>query len=251
MKAGSCKSQITIYIVVIILILSVILLFLLNQGLLRSETVSPEINPIRTFVEDCIMEVGHEGIYTIGKQGGYFLTPEPNIEGIPFYQVEDKDYWPSREKVEEQLALYMDIMLPFCTNGFEELSEFSITEKTIKSSVSIEDDQVYFSIIYPLHISKDSDSYYLKNFDGSIPVRLGILHMAAGEIIHEQMKKTDAVCSTCLYALSEKNKIHIHVMDMNQTETLLFVLRDEQSKILDDDFHYYFTVKLEGAKKNV
>lgn len=247
---NSKRSQVSVYIVISLIIIGGTFFYLYTQDYFRQETRTVEVDPIYSFVRECISEVGEEGIYMLGRQGGYFITPDPNIEDIPYYQYEDKDYWPSRKKVEEQLGLYMDSLLPFCTDGFSNYPEFSVEEKSITTKVTVDDSQVYFSIVYPLSITKDSQKFYLKNFDNKINVRLGLIHSLAGEIIHEQMKKTTAVCATCLYSLSEKNKLHINVMDMNETNTLLFVIRDEQSKILDDDFHYYFINKLTPVEKN-
>ena len=241
------KSQISPFIIIAVIIISIIIsYFLFNSDISkRDASINPELQPVYNYVDNCLKEVGEEGIYYIGGSGGYLEIPEISLENnIAYYLYDDDYYMPSKEKIEEQISLYMESFLPFCINEFEELPDFKITEKPFEIKTEIEDEKVVFNVDYKLSVKKGENSFLIENFRTEIPVRLGIIYKAISEFMEEQMKRTDSICVSCLYEITEKYQLHFHALDTNETYTLLFAVRDENSKILGEDYVFYFVNKL-------
>ncbi|MBS3080994.1 hypothetical protein J4221_05960 [Candidatus Pacearchaeota archaeon] len=247
MKIGEKRAQVSVFIIIAIIILVIIVsFFLLNFTDIKSnEEIYPDILPVYLHVQNCVNKVGEESIYYIGETGGYLEIPEPSLDNIAFYLHDGKNYMPSKEKIEEQLSFYMDFMLPFCILDFEELPDFQINFGEIKTKTFIEEQKVVFDIEYPLSIKKGENSYFLKNFNMEIHVKLGVIYDSIKEYMDVQMNKTDSVCASCLYSLGEKNELNFHVLDTNESNILLFIARDENIKILGEDYHFYFANKLD------
>jgi hypothetical protein len=237
------KAQLSAYIIIGLIIVGVIVgYFLLNPTL---QKVNPEIQPLYEQVSNCIHDVGEEALYTIGRSGGYIEVPQPALEeSVAYYLYDNTNYMPSKKTIEEQLSLYMDFMVPFCIDP-DEFDEYTITEKNVETKTSIEDEQVIFTVDYPLSIQKGESRYSIRSFESEIPVRLGAIHDAVAALMDEQMKRTDAVCATCLYSISEDYQLHFQILDTAEKNNLVFVVRDEQSKILNEDYQFYFAIKLE------
>ena len=139
----------------------------------------------------------------------------------------------------------MNFIMPFCTNAFEDFPEFNIVENDLETRTTIQDEIVVFNVNYQLSITKGENSYTLNNFNVEIPNRLGIMYKAITEVMEDQMERTDAVCVNCLYDTGEKYDLNFHVLDTDENETLLFVTRDENSQLFDEDYVFYFVIKLD------
>lgn len=244
------RAQVTAYIIISLLIVGIIVgFFMINNSLFVQNSDDPVVAPIYSFVQGCIHDVGEEAVYSIGRSGGYFVVEEPALEGsIAYYLHDNQNYMPTREKVEKELSTYMDFMLPFCLNDFENFHDFTIRGKEILTSTHIDTNAVVFTVDYPLTIRKGENSYSLNNFQDEISVRLGEIYDAVFAYMQEQMKRTDAVCATCLYTISEQYDVHFQVLDTNKSDTLLFAVRDEHSTIMNENYEYYFVNKLEKIR---
>ncbi len=240
------KGQITFFIIIAVIIVIGLILFFVIKPDVKKTKISSEISSIHNFVENCVEETGEEAIYHIGQTGGYFTIPELSFEqAIAYYLYENENNMPLKEKIEEEISLYMDFIMPFCINDFEDFLDFKITSNEIKTTTKIENEKVVFNVNYLLSIVKDKKSYILEDFDGEIAIRLGIIYNAITEAMDEQMKKTDAVCVDCLYDIGQKYDLKFHVLKSDETGALLFIVRDENSKVFDEDYKFHFVNKLE------
>lgn len=236
------KGQITIFIIIAIVIVVGLILYLSVRGGLITQQVSPAIKPIHSFVDNCVSKVGEDAIYHIGETGGYFLySKRSNEVGIAYYFDKGENLFPSKEKIQDELSLYMNEMLFFCVQNFIEFPDFEINQKEIKTETRIVKDKVIFNVNYPLTILKDDKSYFLKNFKKEIPTRLNTIFEVASGIIEEQMLDFENICINCIGDLAFDNKIYVTFNDDPfDEETMIFSIIDDEYKINGEDYFFYF-----------
>ena len=132
-------------------------------------------------------------------------------------------------------------MLFFCTKNFQEFQDFKITQREIKTTTQIQEGNVIFNINYPLSITKDKQTYQLKNFNTKIPVRLQTIYNAIQEITNNYMTEKD-ICINCINTLLEENDLHSEMSDYNE-QTTMFSIIDFNSQINNQEFRFYFANK--------
>jgi hypothetical protein len=236
------RAQVTVFIIIAILIIAIIVLFFIfREKLLPEEKVDIQVQPIHSYVENCIKEIAEDAIYTIGRKGGYFLSPELSTEsGVTYYFDKGKSYMPSKEIIENEISLYVDEMLFFCTKNFVDFPDFNVKQRRIKTKATITDDNVILNIEYPLSISKGETTHSFKRFeDIEISVRLGIIYNTMDEIMREQMTHKENICLSCIVDLALKNDLYVEMQDYDD-ETVIFTFRDENIKLNEEDYRFTF-----------
>jgi len=244
MKGG----QVSIFVIIAVLILAVIIAYIIvSQNNIATENkIDNEIEPIHSFVEECLQNSVEEALFYIGQTGGYVTVPQPNLEeGVAFYLYDGKNYMPSRETIQNEISSYVDFSLPFCINDFEMLSDFDIEKEGFTINVTIEDKKVFLNLNYPLTITKGESAYHIENFNTEIPVRLGAVYDAIQESMDEQMERTDAVCISCNYKISEKYNVTFDFLDTNETTTLLVIVRNSESILNYERYAFNYAIKLD------
>src|SRR3989338_1496745 len=243
MKGG----QVSIFVIIAVLILAVIIAYIIvSQKNRAPEKIHSEIQLIHSFVEGCLQTSAKEALFYIGQTGGYVTIPQPNLEeGVAFYLYDVKNYMPSRETIQNEISSYVDFSLPFCINDFEMLSDFDIEKEGFTINVTIEDKKVFLNLNYPLTITKGESAYHIENFNTEIPVRLGAVYDAIQESMDEQMERTDAVCISCNYKISEKYNVTFDFLDTNETTTLLVIVRNSESILNYERYAFNYAIKLD------
>ena len=237
------KSQITIFIIIAIAIIAgLILFFSVKSGVFEKEKVSPDITFIYNFVDGCIEKTGEDAIYNIGQTGGYFLYSNSSTEnGIAYYFDKNKKLIISKEEIENQLSLYVNEMLFFCTKNFVDFPDFAVSQGEIKTKTKIVKDKVIFTIGYPLTISKNNRNYFIKNFEKQISSRLDTIYKVAFGITEEQMLDFKNICINCLSDLAFENKVFVSMNeDIYDKNIIIFILIDDQHKLNGEDYRFYF-----------
>ena len=238
------KSQTTIFIILAVFIVGAIstMLIFRNNDSPKDNTLST--NDIYSFTQSCIKQTAEDSIYYIGSTGGYFNSPNLSTPGnTAYYLYNKKNYMPSKERVEQELANYMNEMLFFCTKGFVDYPEYTVSQEKIITTVKIEEGKVVFNVKYPLSITKENKTYFVSRFDNNeIPVRLDVVYDSAKEIIEEQMKHPEDICVNCLGKISEEEDIYIDMYDYNQT-TIIFEIADPNSNINGGELRFTFANK--------
>ncbi|MFA5258527.1 MAG: hypothetical protein WC979_04310 [Candidatus Pacearchaeota archaeon] len=240
------KSQVTVFIILAIIVASLILAAIVYRP--NEDIKTPDvtkIDPINSFVIDCLKETGEDAVSYIGYTGGYFDLPSLSTDdNIAYYFYAGEDLMPSKEKVEEQLSLYMNNMLSFCTKNFIDFPSYNITGGEVKTKTKIENNSVIFSVDYPLTISKENNNYKLEKFeDTEIPARLGVVYSTSRKIMDEQIFNPEDVCLTCILTLSQKNKVQIDLNSVNNSKgdnIIIFTITDTDSHIKDAEFKFNF-----------
>ncbi|MEK6872675.1 MAG: hypothetical protein AABW90_01520 [Nanoarchaeota archaeon] len=238
----SNKAQITIFIILAIIIIISLILFFSVKSVSKEEKVSPQIASVYSFVDNCIEKTGEDAIYNIGQTGGYFLYSNKSTEsGIAYYFDKNKKLIISKEEVENQLSLYINEMLFFCTKNFVGFPDFEVSQGEIKTKTKIVKDKVILTVNYPLTISKNDKSYFIKNFEKQIPSRLDTIYKVASGITEEQMLDFENICINCVSDLAFENKVFVSMNDdIYDKNTIIFTIIDDQYKINGQDYRFYF-----------
>ncbi len=249
-KKKKKSGQISVFIIIAILIIAaiaVVILYRENVFNTGKDRVAPEVQPIYSFIEGCIKSTAENDIYYIGQTGGYFTSPEKSIEyGIAYYYDKGENLMPTKERIEKEIADYMNFMLPFCTQDFTDYPDFKVKTDDAKTVARIKEGKVVFSVKYPLTITKGNKNYFFENFGNTqIQVRLNKVYQLANNITQDAMKNKNNICLTCMNAEATALDLYVEYNDYSDNESIVFTIRDANSKILDMDYRFNFANKYE------
>lgn len=237
------KAQITIFIIIGIIIIGAAISLFAFKDNLKISFFNPEIEKVQLFVENCILDVGSEVVYDIGLGGGYSFPPNFSISsGIPIYYSNGKSYMPSKKQIENEISEYISARLFFCTKNFVNFPEFEITQREIETKTTINNNKIILDIKYPLSITQEDSTSFIENFENiEIPIRLGIIYDSIEEIINEQLNY-ESICLSCILDVALENDLYVNLMDYDE-ETVVFIFKDENSKINNETFKFVFANK--------
>jgi hypothetical protein len=238
-------SQITPFIIIGLVLLAGITVALIvrENGSIDKKVIVPvDIDPVYSYVDDCVKKTLVNGIDYVSQKGGYYYTSDHAIDmEIAYYLYKNQNYMPSKETMEIELASYINSELQFCLNEFYDLNDFTIEGGEVSSIVKIEDDKVLLKMNYPLSITKGEKTYTLDEFESSYKVRLGVVYNVAKQIIDDQIKNTEIICIGCLYDLGVKNDVFIKSVDYQGD--MIYTITDENSKVNDKALVFNFVNK--------
>ncbi len=145
-----------------------------------------------------------------------------------------------KKTVENELSNYIEDMIDICTNDFKEFPSFRVVENGRIATTQILSEKVIFDLEYDLTITKEDETYNLKDFgDIEVIVRLGVIYDAIDEFMQDQVAHSDSVCVTCITRIAEEKDLYFRMFDYD-SETILFNVRDKNSKVLDEEYVYKF-----------
>ncbi len=234
------RGQVTIFIIIAIILVGSVSLFFVFRDRLGSSRFNDD--PIYLFIESCIEDTGKDAIYYIIQNGGY-LDPIPlsTSGGVPYYYYADKNYMPSKDRIEKEISSYLEETLSYCTDGFVNFPDSNITEGDVEARTTIKDEEVILDVKYPVVIEKGESVTRFKDFKGiRIIVRIGALYDSIEKMIQGQLGE-EGICLSCMSALADREGFTIDMT--NVEEGLIFVVRDEYSKIKGVTLEWRFVNK--------
>lgn len=246
-KLENKKGQVTVFVIIaIIIVISLMIYFSVKSGIFKT-IVDPEIRPVYSFVDNCLAKTSEDAIYHIGQYGGYFIVPNKSTESkIPYYFDKGRNLLLSKAQIEKELSKYMDSMMFFCVKNFADFPDFQIKQGEIKTETKILHEKVVFNLDFPLTISKGESSFFIKNFNIEVNSRLDSIYEVASGIIEEQMKEEKNICINCIGDLAFENKIFVSMNeDPFDANTIIFTLIDDQEKINEEEYVFYFANRYE------
>ncbi|MBS3077871.1 hypothetical protein J4233_06435 [Candidatus Pacearchaeota archaeon] len=202
----------------------------------------PEAQGVYSFVRECVEKEAVKVIYEVGKNGGYFFPPNKSTDsGVAIYYENGKDYMPSKKQIEDEISFFMNKKLFFCTKNFVDFTNLEITQGDIGTKTTIMEDEVILDVDYPITINNQGGATRINDFRFNLPVRMGIIHDSINYITQEQLSH-ESICASCLLEISEKNDLYVEIMDYDEN-TMIFIFRDENSKINEVVFVWAFANK--------
>ncbi len=227
--SGSSKGQVTVFIIIgIILLFSfAVVFFIVKSGtterLAAAEDpiiaqVPQEFQPLQSYTDSCIRQIGKRGLLVLGEQGGYIypdlmgeysatnptdaqgidLQPlkvpywhynaEPNnANKIIFSSLQPKLYASedSAMSIEAQLARYVEDKLDDCLRNYEPFAGqgFMVTILSPKEvAVRVGEESVNFLLTMKVEAARGEAEHTIKEFYVKIPLRLKHYYEVAQQI---------------------------------------------------------------------
>jgi len=218
------KGQITIFIIIGIVILSMIGLALylmkINTDYNDKDILSTpiEFQPIKNYIQNCLENELKEGLNLIGRQGGYYDVPNESInflfEEIPYYFINDKITFPSKTKIEEQISNYLFYNTNDCyfnLSVFEEQS-YQIDVSEPKYSTSINKENILTNVNFILNIRKGNLTHQIEEFSVNQKSDLSSIIELSNDFVQTYAENPGYICLTCIDELSEKYDLNLTVM---------------------------------------
>ena len=240
------RGQITLFVIIAILLVSAVGIVIYTQrervGLMTPQ-INTEIRPINSFIENCIKSTGEDALIFTGQQGGYYNLPYNSIDSYVYYFHNNRSYFPQEEIVEQQISLYINEMLPFCTKNFIDFPDFYIEadSNAIKTKTTILQNKVIFFTEWPVSIKKGATTSILKEFSSQIDSRLNTIYAITANITDEQLKDPSSICLSCLTTLAIENDLYIDME--NYDNAVLFTITDNNTLINNQPYKFIFANK--------
>jgi hypothetical protein len=236
------RGQITLFLAIGIIILisfSFILFFkssLYKDKIADSEKSVSEMGLNKdyflSYTENCLTKTSQEALEYVSNHGGYYNLPHLSAFSLPYYFYNISDVSPSISVVEKELGLYVDDMLFFCLEKFENFEKqgFSVLPKEPTTTVEILNGKVIFNLNYPLVISKGSKTLELSEFQNKINSNMNRFLDFKHEFMVEQINETDSICLSCLKNISKKYFVEVDVLRITNN-SFTFTLTDSEELV--------------------
>jgi len=239
------KAQVTIFIIIAVLVIAIILLVFLYLKPL-AEIVKPDIaRPVYENLKLCIQEKAIEGLFDIGKQGGYYNISSPfgyyyEIT-LPFFFKNGENLLPSITFFEEEFSRYMRDRANECLANLSKFEfeqqgyKFDIDFNKTKAIVSF-DKRTTVEIEYSIMVSKDSSKVLLKPVKSDIDFNFIEKYSLVRQIIEEQEKTPNSLPMFFIMDLAEQRRFDFELIDLNDSNYILILsfnttLKEEPYKI--------------------
>ena len=234
------KGQVTIFIIISIMVVVGVALFFVFKDSINPDKTSTQTEEVSTFVSDCLEKTTKEVILGIGHGGGYFYPTDFSTNlGTTYYYLDNKNYMPSIEKIEDEISKAISQRLASCTKNFTSFLNYdSINEGKIQVIAKVSEEKIYVDLEYPLRIVKGDKITLLKDFSFDLEVPLGKFHSIAKDM-NKIEKDKQGICLTCNSRIAVENKVTIDMFDY-EVYTTIFTIKDENSKIDNDIFEFVF-----------
>ncbi len=238
------KAQITMFIILGIIILAIVMLVLLTRSTVKDNAIQSHeiiLSPIQNYVESCIRQVGEEAIIHIGETGGYFELPE-NSTTTSYHFYVNRSWMPKKEKVEDEMAKYMDEELFFCLRSFFDFRREGITirQGQSRTNVKIANKKVIFAVNMPLKIERGITQTQLNNFNAEVTnIRLDEVYNLSRMINNEQVKNPDYIPIGEIIKWSIEKDMYVDIAREDDW-TMIFTITDENSRIKNNPYKFSF-----------
>ena len=200
------RGQVTMFIILAILIVSIVALVFIFKDDLFGKRVPSEISPIYNTLSLCLEKDLATGVSVLESQGGHIYLPEYEAasEYMPFSSQLDFlgnpiPYWyyvsgnniereqvPSKEDMQNELEEFMETRIRSCSFDTYYLEGYSILMDKPKASVVIKDKQVSLTMDMDFSVSREEDSHVIKEHKIVLDSELGSLYNSALNVYEEE-----------------------------------------------------------------
>lgn len=244
LKSYSKRSQITVFVILALIIVVAVMLFLvLRNPNSEAEKISPEVYPIYTFTNDCVLQTSQNAIYHIGDTGGYFFPPNQSLNNyVAYYFMEKDSFVPSINQIENEISSYINNMLFYCTKNYVDFPGYDVKQGEIKTTTKIINDSIFINVNYPIRITKDNKNYYFNKFNTKEDIRFNTIYDVSKQIISLKIKNPGEICVSCIGDLAIEKNLVINLID-HDDDTKIYAITDFNSKLNNEPYTFNFAVK--------
>ena len=260
-----CKrSQITVFVIIAIFLIAAIGIVFIVKNSVKNGVITPKVGTenVGDFVTECLESTSENGLVIIGRQGGYYKfaselnvaysgnDSEPGILftelgdiNVPYYFYNLKNIMPPKEKIEEQLSLYVRDNLNNCIKDFDifEQKGFSIEAGNINATTKILEDKVEIFLDYPVTITKADFTQTKTVYSADFPIRLKKIYNITQTFLSLQTINSGRLCVECLIAAVPAS-FHTQVLT-SYDNTNIFILTDKERKLNNSNYDFIFAYK--------
>jgi len=244
------KSQITVFIVIgVLLVMASIAVIYITQYYLPKKALplpNQETEPIKLYIESCAKGIAEDGLYIMGRKGGYITnTPPLNINfydfNLSYFYYKGSIKMPQKTEMEKQLSDYMDANIPLC-----DLSQFEKTGLTIKkgnatTKVNFAEQSTFITINYPLTISKGRLSASITNLSVELPVKFGKLYTSLGLLTSKQALRENqkSILLSDIKNIGAANNYYFNLQGKGN-DTIVFIVIDNSSRLYNEPYEFRY-----------
>ena len=189
-----------------LLSLALFIYFKVTVTITDPDIVPREFEPIKMYVEECVVRAADEAVTIIGQQGGYidiplnidfnpsmYVTPDGlGIVKIPYWFYKGKTYSPNVEFVEREISKYVEENTVECINDFEAFKEqYTITELgEMEVETYLNKDDISLVVEYPIRVGYKSNNTYTKieKYGAKVDVGLRKIIEAANALLDAELE---------------------------------------------------------------
>lgn len=239
------RGQVTIFIIIVIIIVAIVaVLFLFKDRLGGDKKGDLDVAPIVNFIQSCMDETLNSSIYAVAENGGYsgysYLSRESNEGGVGYYILENKNYFPSKELVENQIKEHFDRKFFLCINGFYNFENYGIEQGMLDSYIEVGENEVRLIVEYPLRIKQGESISLVKDFNSVVASRLGVVYDSVSDYMIQQ-KNFESTCLEC-FNVAIQNDIYID-MENYYDKSVVFTFLDTSLEADDKPIEWRFANK--------
>lgn len=240
------KAQVTLFIVITVLIIAIVLLFLYVKSL--AELVKPDVTkPIHDNLKLCIQENAVNGLFEIGKQGGYHNISNPFSYyyeiTIPFFFKDGKNLLPSLTFFEREFSQFMEPKIKECLTNLSKFEQqgynVNIDLNNTKVTV-IFSEKTTIKTEYSVVVSRDSTQILLKPTEFSIDFNFIEKYSIIKQIIEEQEKISNSLPLFFIMELAKQRNFDFEFIDLNDSN-YVFILSFNTS-LKEEPYKFAFLV---------
>lgn|GEM_PF-6552539 len=252
----SKKAQVTVFILIGLAIFIVVyyigIITLTNNRLSNEIQTAPrDFAAINDYMKSCIQGETISAAKAILPHGGYYVLPaiatREYLVDTAYYFYEGQNLAPSKEKVEEQLALYLKDHSKVCINDTNAEQSEILVEPDGQASfvVSIEDNDVAVKANMPLKMTKKDIVHKENSFDATVPgLRVKALIDAGNSIAQMEKDNPDVMCITCYSGIADEKGFTIDFM--RKDGNVLYMIKDIKSNFDGEPLSLTFATKNYG-----
>ncbi len=205
----SKRSQVTVFVIIAILIVASVVAYVLLKDRIVPSVLPREVAPVYNYFLSCIEDETKIAASLMGSQAGYLELPEfePGSDYMPFSSQLDFlgfgiPYWyyvsgngiakervPSKEKMQVQMADYLEDRIKECSFRDFELQGFVVEAGEPEAEVEIKDREIKVDLEMPLIVSYGETTGRQTSHKLSVSSRLGRFYDIAKKIYEEEEKK--------------------------------------------------------------
>ncbi len=255
------KSQISVFLVIVLIILGVVIIAtqIQNQATKEPSISSLQVTPtleMQQYVESCLQDVGERAIRYVMLQGGYYYPPDASTS---YFDVDVATYWdhgdnlmPGRDEIEQELAFFVEDNIAYCLRDFidfesqgyvieaspglysfaKESDDYEVqrilrdlakreSETFMHASSVITGTGVLFTLQSPIIIDKGDGQYSVESFNALVGINLNKPLQIAEYLMISQQEAPDYVPLDALAELAYANDFRFEIVHYDQNQVIV------------------------------
>lgn len=253
-------AQTTIFIITAILIVTVVgtgsyMFYNNRQAKLTNEFFSQPENKValenlKDSMVECLKTSSEEGLITIGVQGGYYKAQTENfeVEGsfVPYYYFEGKFLMPTLEKIESELANYIDDKLGDCISNVDNRG-FNIDYDSPRTKAKIDENYVFINTDLEIILEKEGykTNINLKDAPYNKESKLYDIYEVAKYLTNTHSDDPQLFCITCLADIVTDKNLYVDILPVSDLITVVIISDTETESI---PYSFIFLNKYTGEE---